>query len=231
VGYLLQKLSLSSPHYRVIVFTDAEEAPGLGAEAGVLPPYEWRADARNDGKRFLLRPLTQKVFNAASANRFLKTLEEPLPRTLFIFLTDHEESLLETIVSRCQVIPFKAEIQTNPEEEALRQRHQPLLDRLFSLLTPDERPRDSYAMVDYFKKTLLDEAGLTPEQAILLLERDVQARLRAEMSLEPSLYRCLCDHLHHLEATRRLLQAKTQVDASLLSLFDQWGKPGLRRHP
>ena len=41
---------------------------------------------------------------AAGANAFLKTLEEPPPKTLFLLLTDAPERLLPTIVSRCQRI-------------------------------------------------------------------------------------------------------------------------------
>ena len=42
--------------------------------------------------------------NAAGANAFLKTLEEPPDRTVFLLLTDAPEQLLPTIVSRCQRI-------------------------------------------------------------------------------------------------------------------------------
>ena len=42
--------------------------------------------------------------NAAGANAFLKTLEEPPPKTVFLLLTDAPEQLLPTIVSRCQRI-------------------------------------------------------------------------------------------------------------------------------
>lgn len=40
----------------------------------------------------------------AAANILLKTLEEPPPNTLFLLLTDAPQSLLSTIVSRCQRI-------------------------------------------------------------------------------------------------------------------------------
>ena len=43
-------------------------------------------------------------FNAASANAFLKTLEEPPPHTLFLLLTQDPASMLPTILSRCQRI-------------------------------------------------------------------------------------------------------------------------------
>ena len=42
--------------------------------------------------------------NAAAANAFLKTLEEPPPKTLFLLLVDSLLDVLPTIVSRCQVI-------------------------------------------------------------------------------------------------------------------------------
>ncbi len=42
--------------------------------------------------------------NDASANAFLKTLEEPPERTLFLLLSDAPQQLLPTIVSRCQRI-------------------------------------------------------------------------------------------------------------------------------
>ncbi len=41
---------------------------------------------------------------AEAANAFLKTLEEPPPRTLFLLLVDTLAELLPTIISRCQVI-------------------------------------------------------------------------------------------------------------------------------
>lgn len=45
--------------------------------------------------------------NNESANAFLKTLEEPPPQTLIVLIAEHPQQLLETIVSRCQQIPFQ----------------------------------------------------------------------------------------------------------------------------
>jgi DNA polymerase-3 subunit delta' len=44
--------------------------------------------------------------NDASANCFLKTLEEPPPRSVFILIGASSERQLPTIVSRCQVVRF-----------------------------------------------------------------------------------------------------------------------------
>lgn len=46
--------------------------------------------------------------NETSANAFLKTLEEPPEKTLFLLLTDTPQQLLPTIVSRCQRIDLDA---------------------------------------------------------------------------------------------------------------------------
>lgn len=47
------------------------------------------------------------AFNAESANRFLKTLEEPPPDSLLILIGTAAERQLDTIRSRCQVITFR----------------------------------------------------------------------------------------------------------------------------
>lgn len=47
--------------------------------------------------------------NEASANAFLKMLEEPPPQTLFLLLVDRIDDLLPTIISRCQVLKVSGE--------------------------------------------------------------------------------------------------------------------------
>lgn len=48
-----------------------------------------------------------EYLNPAAANALLKTLEEPQPNTLIILLSSRPESLLVTIRSRCQKLPFQ----------------------------------------------------------------------------------------------------------------------------
>jgi len=47
--------------------------------------------------------------NEAAANAFLKTLEEPPPRSVLVLLTTEPQRLLETIVSRCLRLNFAGE--------------------------------------------------------------------------------------------------------------------------
>jgi DNA polymerase-3 subunit delta' len=71
---------------------------------------------REVGEKLSLKPARggQKIailddaddFNDASANAFLKTLEEPPPRSLLILIATDFERQLPTIVSRCQIVRF-----------------------------------------------------------------------------------------------------------------------------
>src|SRR5262249_21284851 len=60
--------------------------------------------ARGRGKIALLDDADD--LNAESANCFLKTLEEPPPRSVFFLIGTSPERQLPTIVSRCQVVRF-----------------------------------------------------------------------------------------------------------------------------
>lgn len=51
----------------------------------------------------------------AAANAFLKTLEEPPPRCLFLLLTDTPQAMLPTILSRCQRLVLSSEAEGLPE--------------------------------------------------------------------------------------------------------------------
>ena len=48
-----------------------------------------------------------ELFNEASANAFLKTLEEPPGDTILILLANSFDGVMPTIVSRCQVVRFR----------------------------------------------------------------------------------------------------------------------------
>lgn len=118
VQQLIQQVSLSQKGYRVVVFTDVEVVAD-STPVGWLPPYSWRA--QNEGKSLALAPLTRQLLNEKSANQFLKTLEEPPGKVLFFFLTNSEANLLETVVSRCQIVRFKANDEGPPVPESLLQ--------------------------------------------------------------------------------------------------------------
>lgn len=59
--------------------------------------------------------------NESAANAFLKLLEEPPPRTVFVLTTSRPDQLLPTIVSRCQRLRFDP-LRPDAVEEALVER-------------------------------------------------------------------------------------------------------------
>lgn len=47
-----------------------------------------------------------ETMNIAASNKLLKLIEEPPDKTVFIFIAEDEEQILQTIRSRCQVLHF-----------------------------------------------------------------------------------------------------------------------------
>ncbi len=95
--------------------------------------------------------------NDSAANAFLKTLEEPPPQTLILLLTDSPQTMLRTVVSRCQRVSLSEPERKQPEAWT------PILDELL-LTGPTEDPLVQSAcahrlndLLDALKKTITDE--------------------------------------------------------------------------
>jgi DNA polymerase-3 subunit delta' len=58
---------------------------------------------RHGARIILINPA--EAMNRATANSLLKSLEEPIPNTLFLLVSNEPDRLLPTIRSRCQTIP------------------------------------------------------------------------------------------------------------------------------
>lgn len=114
--YLRNELATSSPYHRVIIFTDAVEGKEFESKADeywkdyrhILPPPPVEDGAER--LSWIPMPISYKIFQTEAANSLLKTLEEPSPNITFFFLTRDVEDMIDTIVSRCQVIPVPARI-------------------------------------------------------------------------------------------------------------------------
>ena len=86
--------------------------------------------------------------NDASANAFLKTLEEPPEKTLFLLLSDTPQQLLPTIVSRCQRIDLTS----------VRELDEPWKGRVIETLASPiwGRPMENLAMTNVLFSVLVD---------------------------------------------------------------------------
>ncbi|MBC2838215.1 DNA polymerase III subunit delta' [Robiginitalea sp. SC105] len=63
-----------------------------------LKPYE-------GGYKIMIVWMAERM-NTAAANKLLKLIEEPAPKTVLLLLAEDEELLLQTIRSRCQMLHF-----------------------------------------------------------------------------------------------------------------------------
>lgn len=217
---LIHQLGHSAPYRRVVIFTDVEERPKTSLGAGYSrPPTEWAALPGNEDKQLLLKPLHQGLFNTASANRFLKTLEEPPPNTLFFFLTDDTQNLLETIVSRCQTVSF-------PHQDSAQEQHAYTADDagfLTELLTGLEHGADFYPYVDRFQAHFVADQGLTEAQAVTVLQTYLHKEgLAQKMVEDPYRFATYRHRQRLLEEASQRLAAKTNTTQTLNHLFWQW---------
>lgn len=91
-NFIKETLMTTSEFHRVFIFCDRDD----------------------DGN---IAGLNHKNFQAATANSLLKIIEEPQPRTTFIFLTRYIDDLLSTIISRsqCFFVPEKVSKEYNYE--------------------------------------------------------------------------------------------------------------------
>ncbi|WCM41410.1 DNA polymerase III subunit delta' [Flavobacterium sp. CBA20B-1] len=93
---------------------DWYEAIGIQKKQGNISVHE----AASILKKLALKPfeggykvmivwMAEKM-NTETANKLLKILEEPTEKTIFLLIAEDEKALLQTIVSRCQVLHFTA---------------------------------------------------------------------------------------------------------------------------
>lgn len=106
---------LAKDPYEIIGF---QQRPSLDEEASknrqaFYPIDYFREDIRpvanlkpNEGRRVIVILTQVETMRKETANAFLKLLEEPSDRLMFILTTESYESLLPTITSRCQHIPL-----------------------------------------------------------------------------------------------------------------------------
>ena len=59
------------------------------------------------GHKVMIIWMAEKM-NIAASNKLLKLIEEPPKDTLFLLIAENEEQIIKTILSRCQVLRFKA---------------------------------------------------------------------------------------------------------------------------
>ena len=131
------------------------------------------------------------LLRGAPANAFLKTLEEPNPSVTFILMTRTRDSVMETLLSRCQVLAFRR----IPESEAV--------DLLCSLTNASIKEA----------RIALAVTGDSPRRALEYLRSNVRRSARM-MVIEKIEHLADYDELEVLTAAKELLVTlKAPLDA------------------
>jgi len=224
VERLIRQLGISSDAVRVIIFTDAEELPAT-FPANAVAPCEWRSLEATQERSFHIRPLQRNIFNAASVNRFLKTLEEPPPRTLFFFISETEEQLLETVVSRCQTVPCLSSEESADGSQQVPDVYQSFLTDFLRRLA---HGGDAFALAAEFGAFFQDEHGLKITQALEVVQLYLRLRFQTQ-NLDEAGFSAYRSAQLALDEALRMINAKTNEGQSLLNLCLTLGKvlPGL----
>ena len=130
---VIERLALlSQDEYAVVDYIRAPSLNRKNAPKSLKQPFysieRINLELRN---KMIMRPqqgryriaiiLDIHTINEQAANAFLKLLEEPGPDTVFITLTRRKDSLLPTILSRCQHIAFSS-LATDVITQALQER-------------------------------------------------------------------------------------------------------------
>ncbi len=70
------------------------------------------------GYKIVIIWMAEKM-NIEASNKLLKLLEEPTDKTLFLLIAENEEDIIQTILSRCQVLHFNGLSENNIAEKLI----------------------------------------------------------------------------------------------------------------
>jgi DNA polymerase-3 subunit delta' len=150
----------------------------------------------------------------AAANGLLKTLEEPGQATL-ILIAPSIESLLPTLVSRCQRIPFYRLAQEDMETVLQRTGYQDILKESSVMAIAQGSPGDAIAAFEQLQAIppellqKLTKLPKTPRKALeLAKEIDKTLDSEAQLWLVDYLQHCYWQHRHQTRVIQRLEQAR-----------------------
>lgn len=153
----------------------------------------------------------------AAANGLLKTLEEPGQATL-ILIAPSIESLLPTLVSRCQRIPFYRLAREDMETVLRRTGHQEILKESSVMAIAQGSPGEAIAAFEQLQAIpnellkKLTQLPNSPRKALeLAKEIDKTLDTEAQLWLVDYLQQYYWEHQHQTEIIQKLEQARTYL--------------------
>lgn len=163
-----------------------------------------RLEQVRDIARFLGRPPLEanravvviesaELIAEAAANGLLKTLEEPGKATL-ILIAPNQQTLLPTLISRCQTIPFRRLGPTDLAQVLIQAEHQDILDHAEVLGLAQGSPGSAIASYQQLQ-TIPPEILQQISQPIPTLRSALELARQIVQTLEPESQLWLLDYL------------------------------------
>ena len=111
-----------------------------------------------NGKRIYIIKMAEKL-NVYSANTMLKFLEEPEENIIAILLTDNRYHIIDTIISRCQILSLK-------ENNLILNQN----DELLELLDCVVHPKNFFVKYNYFINNIIEDKSIAKERFVSIEE-------------------------------------------------------------
>ena len=211
--YIKNELAKSSVYHRVIIITNATE--GNEAAKGfeqlqkynIKPPLE-AGEESNENRIWMPLSIKQDIFTPAAANTLLKTVEEPFDKVTFFFLANTKEDVIDTIVSRCQVVNIPSAPQVTFDYSLIEKitKNFPAKDTLTSIL-----------MAEHIKN-ISKEYSLSFLEILEIIEHYYSENLKNNLQKIKN-YRVILTFLNKLELAKNQLKSKVNEDSVLENLF------------
>lgn len=131
-----------------------------------------------------------ECLNQSSSNSLLKFLEEPQDGIVAILVTDNIHSLLDTIISRCQIITLSKSIDTSYKTR--EEKIQVYLDDSIELSELEQMVNDALDFIFYLEKNKLDTLLYT--KTLILNKFDDRKKIDILLSIMIFFYKEVLDY-------------------------------------
>ena len=211
--FIKEELAKTSTYHRVLIITNAIEGKEAQEEFKEMKKFDIAAPVQANQEENLERiwvpkSLTQNIFTTETANTLLKTIEEPFENVTFFFLANSPEDLIQTIVSRCQMVNIPSSINIQKDYSILEKiiKNYPAKDDLTAILMAEH------------VKALSKEHDLSLVEILELLEGFYGENLQNNLQ-NPKIYREAVIFLNKLEEAKNQLNRYVNPDSVLENLF------------
>lgn len=165
---------VSGNHPDVIRIRPEEGSSTIKKEQIAFLMKEFSYRSVESGRKIYIIEEAEKM-TVQAENSLLKFIEEPHPGTLAVLLTDHVHQLLDTIISRCQVLTFMPLSRKDVETRLIEEGAQSGLATIAAALTNDYSEAAALCKNEWFAKArslvlqLVEGLLRSPESALPIL--------------------------------------------------------------